>query len=168
MELQGDELPFATDPRKCEHANTAELGDQRECHDCGSVLEAPVAEVTVTGRTPWHGFIRYDLSNGWFIDGATMSYRRVMGYKYALFEPGGDPSGCAAFRGGAPTLKLAVAVANGAVLCGREEHGCRKTAVAFHVVTVGGIEGYVFRCEDHRTDEDQPLVSGTDTRRGLK
>jgi len=114
--------------------------------------------VTVTGRTPWHGFIRYDLSNGWFIDGATKSYRRHYGDKYALFEPGGDPSGCAGFRGGAPTLKLAVAVANGAVLCGRAESGCRKTAVGFHTVTVRGTEGYLFRCEDHATDQDQPLT----------
>jgi hypothetical protein len=113
--------------------------------------------IIVTGRTPWHGFVRYTLSNGWFIDGATKSYRRHMGYKYALFEPGGDPSGCAGFRGGAPTLKLAVAVANGAVVCGHADRGCRRISVASHAVTVSGTKGYVFRCEDHATDEDQEV-----------
>ena len=121
-------------------------------------MTGPRLPVTVTGRTPWSGFIRYHLSNGWFIDGASLFYRRHMGYKYALFEPGGDPSGCAGFRGGAPTLKLAVAVANGAIVCSRADWGCRKTAVAFRTVTVRGTEGKVFRCGDHAGEEDQPLT----------
>ncbi|SIH26361.1 Uncharacterised protein [Mycobacteroides abscessus subsp. abscessus] len=43
--FMGDALPFATDPRKCSHQNSAPLTeDEDECYDCGEV---------VTGSDRW-------------------------------------------------------------------------------------------------------------------
>ena len=116
---------------------------------------APVP-VTVTGRARWDGFTRYWLSNGWFIDGARRSYHYHAGWKYSLWEPGGDPSGCAGFRGGAPTLALALAVANGGQPCRLASWGCRKLAIGHTTVTVRGHEGRVYHCEDHAPDPPPP------------
>jgi len=101
--------------------------------------------ITVTRRVPWPGYTRYQLSNGWFIDGAQTTAHRHGRDKYTLWQPGGDPSGCAAPRGGAPTLKLALAIANGGQPCSRAEWGCRNVAVGY---TVHG-PGRVYHCADH-------------------
>jgi hypothetical protein len=110
---------------------------------------APV-DVTVVGTpTVWSGFKRYRLSNGWFIDGAWARHAYHHDWKYSLWEPGGDPSGCAGFRGGGPTLALALAVANGSILCGWTQHGCRATATCYGIVTVHGREYRVYYCDRH-------------------
>ena len=109
------------------------------------------APITVVGAaTAFAAFKRYRLSNGWFIDGATRSYAYHAGCKYSVWIPGGDPSGCAGFRGAAPTLALAVAVANGETVCGRAEFGCRKLATGYRTVIVNGHEGRVYYCDDHK------------------
>ena len=102
-----------------------------------------------SGPEGWSGFKRYRLSNGWFIDGATSAYRQVGSWKYALYEPGGHPSGCAGYRGGAPTLALTLALANGEQPCGWASHGCRKLATGYRVVVDRGHEYRVYHCEDH-------------------
>jgi hypothetical protein len=95
-------------------------------------------------------FKRYHLSNGWFIDGATRSHAYHGGHKYTVYEPGGHPSGCAGLRGAAPTLALAVAVANGQQPCGLAYAGCRKLAIGYHIVPLSrGREGRSYYCEDH-------------------
>ena len=129
-----------------------------------------MSEITVTGRpqncAAWK---RYYLSNGWFIDGATKHYAYLGDHKYTLYEPGGHPSGCAGLRGSAPTLKLAVAIANGHQPCGGAVYsGCRKLAIGYHNVTVRGHEGRVYYCEDHAPVPEIPSkqprqVAGTVT-----
>lgn len=112
--------------------------------------EAPDGQVSLTGRPQvFASFDRYRLSNGWFIDRATRAPGNYGGYKYALFEPGGGPSGCAGLRGGAPTLALALAVANGETPCGLASHGCRKLATGYRPVTIHGREGRAYYCENH-------------------
>lgn len=49
---------------------------------------------------------RYRLKNGWFIDHSpTVVHRHYTHEPYALWEPGGDPSGGAGYRGGETSLK---------------------------------------------------------------
>lgn len=59
------------------------------------------------------GFMRYRLSNGWFIDGARLAGMYYGGWKYSIWEPGASPEGHAAFRGGASTLRAAIAKIEG-------------------------------------------------------
>jgi hypothetical protein len=111
-------------------------------------------EITLTGQRTvlCNGSLtRYILSNGWFIDGSRTRAHRHYSGTYSLWEPGADPSGCAANRGGAPTLKLALAVANGGTCCGMAEFGCRELATGWRPVTVRGTEGRVYHCAKCQT-----------------
>src|SRR5215475_10701143 len=115
-----------------------------------TLADMAAGRVVVTGiPQSFIRFNRYRLSNGWFIDGATRKHGEHGGWKYSLFEPGGHPSGCAGLRGGAPTLALALAVANGEQPCGHALHGCRKLATGYRKITVRGREARVYHCEDH-------------------
>ena len=52
---------------------------------------------------------RYWLPNGWFMDYEALVGLRWAGQRYTIWEPGGDPSGCAAYRGGGNTQAEALA-----------------------------------------------------------
>lgn len=126
-----------------------------------SLFDPPPPPVTVTGRpAPFSGFKRYRLSNGWFADGASRSYGYHQGWKYSLWEPGAGPLGGAAFRGGAPTLKLILAVANGKTLCGQAPNGCRQLAIGFEVVTVHGGRYRRYHCAGHAPGPAAPPAAG--------
>jgi hypothetical protein len=58
------------------------------------------------------GWIRYHLSNGWFVDGARLRGQYSGPWKYGIYVPGGSKEGHALLIGGADTLKAALAIAS--------------------------------------------------------
>ena len=120
-------------------AMPAKLATSRLCRSCMVAIDGSPHQ--------WAHAKRYRLSNGWFIDGATVSHGYYGSDKYTLWEPGASPAGCAALRGSAPTLALMLAVANGAQPCGRTF--CRNLATGRTAVTVRGHEGFTFHCDQH-------------------
>jgi hypothetical protein len=143
---------------------------ERSGREADAAMSAPAGTtpITVTGRAqPFSGFRRHWLSNGWFIDGATRRSAYLGDHKYTLYEPGGHPSGCAGLRGSAPTLNLALAIANGQQPCGRASFGCRKLAIGYRPVMVHGREARVYYCEDHAPAPEAPAVPAGRTRHNL-
>jgi hypothetical protein len=72
-----------------------------------------MASVRIEHRQPQAcGTIRYRLTNGWFIDAAKHRAHYSFGHRCGIYKPGAHPSGCAAFLGGADSLKAALALAD--------------------------------------------------------